>query len=54
MSTIGLEVSDETIQETNIWLKEVMKELGPDRKRAYRATQAVLRPAADADARHLP
>jgi uncharacterized protein (DUF2267 family) len=42
MSMAGLEVFDETIQQTNIWLKEVMEELGPDRKRAYRATRAVL------------
>ena len=42
MSTTGLEVFDETVQQTNIWLKEVMEELGPDRKRAYRATRAVL------------
>lgn len=42
MSATGLEVFDETVQQTNIWLKEVMEELGPDRKRAYRATRAVL------------
>ena len=42
MSAPGLEVFDETVQQTNIWLKEVMEELGPDRKRAYRATRAVL------------
>ena len=42
MSACGLEVFDETVQQTNIWLKEVMEELGPDRKRAYRATRAVL------------
>jgi uncharacterized protein (DUF2267 family) len=38
----GLEVFDETVQQTNIWLKEVMDEVGPDRKRAYRATRADL------------
>lgn len=42
MSMTGLEVFDETVQQTNIWLKEVMEELGPDRQRAYRATRAVL------------
>ena len=42
MSTTGLEVFDEPVQQTSIWLKEVMEELGPDRKRAYRATRAVL------------
>lgn len=42
MSATGLEVFDETLQQTNIWLKEVMEKLGPDRKRAYRATRAVL------------
>jgi uncharacterized protein (DUF2267 family) len=47
MSTTGLEVFDETVQQTNIWLKEVMEELGPDRQRACRATRAVLHPLRD-------
>lgn len=42
MSATGLEVFDKTLQETNIWLKELMEELGPDRQRAYHALRAVL------------
>ncbi len=42
MSATGLEVFDKTLQETNIWLKELMDELGPDRQRAYHALRAVL------------
>lgn len=42
MSATGLPVFDDTIQKTNIWLNEVMDELGPDRQRAYHALRAVL------------
>ena len=42
MSATGLEVFDQTLQKTNIWLKEVGDELGPDRQRAYHALRAVL------------
>jgi uncharacterized protein (DUF2267 family) len=42
MSATGLEVFDETLQKTNIWLKEIMEVLGPDRHRAYQALRAVL------------
>ena len=42
MSATGLQVFDDTIQKTNIWLNEVMDELGPDRQRAYHALRAVL------------
>lgn len=42
MSATGLPVFDDTVQKTNIWLNEVMDELGPDRQRAYRALRAVL------------
>lgn len=42
MSATGLEVFDKTVQETNIWLKEVGEEVGPDRSRAYHALRAVL------------
>lgn len=42
MSTTGLEVFDKTLQTTNIWLKDIMDELGPDRHVAYRALRAVL------------
>lgn len=47
MSATGLPVFDETIQQTNSWLREVMNDLGPDRQRAYRATRAVLRTLRD-------
>ena len=42
MSATGLDVFDKTLQTTNIWLKEIMETLGPDRQRAYRALGAVL------------
>jgi uncharacterized protein (DUF2267 family) len=42
MSSTGLEVFDETLHKTNIWLKEIAHVLGPDRHRAYQALRAVL------------
>ncbi|HET8727616.1 MAG TPA: DUF2267 domain-containing protein [Alphaproteobacteria bacterium] len=42
MSATGLDVFDKTFQTTNIWLNEIMDDLGPDRKRAYHALRAVL------------
>ena len=42
MAFTGLDVFDKTLQKTNIWLDEVMMDLGPDRKIAYRALRAVL------------
>lgn len=42
MSATGLEVFDRTLQTTNIWLKEIMEQMGPDRQRAYHALRAVL------------
>ncbi len=42
MSTTGLEVFDSTIQKTHIWLKEIMGELGCDRRAAYLALRAGL------------
>ena len=43
MSATGLKVFDSTIQTTNIWLDDVMKDLGwNDRHRAYHALRAVL------------
>jgi uncharacterized protein (DUF2267 family) len=47
MSTTGLDVFDKTVQTTNIWLKEIMTELGCDRRHAYRALGAVLRTLRD-------
>ena len=43
MSTTALPVIDKTIQETNLWLKTLMNELGTeDRHDAYGALKAVL------------
>lgn len=42
MSTLGLEVFDRTLQTTNIWLDEIMAELGPDRQIAWKALSTVL------------
>jgi uncharacterized protein (DUF2267 family) len=42
MSVTGLEVFDDTVQKTNIWLKEIEAEIGPDRHRAYVALRGVL------------
>ena len=42
MSATGLEVFDQTLQKTNLWLKAIMEDLGPDRQRAYHALRAVL------------
>lgn len=42
MSATGLEVFDSTVQKTNIWLKDLMEEMGWDRHKAYQALRAVL------------
>jgi uncharacterized protein (DUF2267 family) len=43
MSATGLKAFDTTIQTTNIWLDEIMRELGwHDRQRAWHALRAVL------------
>jgi len=42
MSSTGLEVFDKTVQTTNLWLNEIGKDLGPDRRRCYHALRAVL------------
>jgi uncharacterized protein (DUF2267 family) len=43
MSATGLDVFDRTLQATNIWLDDIMQELGwSDRHRAYHALRAVL------------
>jgi uncharacterized protein (DUF2267 family) len=47
MSTTGLEVFDKTLHTTNLWLKEIAEEIGPDRQRAYHALAAVLRALRD-------
>lgn len=42
MSANGLEVFDKTIQTTNIWLNEIMQDLGPDRQVAWKVLSTVL------------
>ena len=42
MSATGLDVFDQTLQITNIWLDEIMAKLGPDRQVAWHALGAVL------------
>ena len=41
MST-GLDVFDTTVQQTNLWLKDLMERLRLDRKHAYRVLSATL------------
>ena len=46
--TTGLDVFDTTLQETNLWLKDLMGRLGTDdRRRAYRALRATLHAVRD-------
>jgi len=47
MSATGLDVFDKTVQTTNIWLKEIEQELGPDHHVAWHALGAVLRAVRD-------
>jgi uncharacterized protein (DUF2267 family) len=42
MSANGIDVFDKTLQTTNIWLDEIMEDLGPDRKTAWRVLAIVL------------
>ena len=47
MTATGLDVFDRTLQTTHIWLDEIMTELGPERRFAWHALGAVLRPLRD-------
>lgn len=47
MSSTGLDVVDKTVQTTNIWLDEIMAEIGPDRQLAWHALGGVLRTLRD-------
>lgn len=47
MSVNGLDVFDKTIQTTNIWLDDIMNEMGPDRQVAWHVLGAVLRTIRD-------
>lgn len=42
MSANGLDVFDKTVQTTNIWLDEIMADLGPDRQVAWKVLSTVL------------
>ena len=42
MSATGLEVFDKTLQTTNIWLRDIMERLGPDRQLAWKVLSVVL------------
>jgi uncharacterized protein (DUF2267 family) len=58
MSATGLEVFDRTIQLTNIWLDDILRETGwTDRQKAFHALRAVLHTLRDRlpvnDAAHL-
>jgi uncharacterized protein (DUF2267 family) len=47
MSATGLDVFDKTIQTTNIWLDELMADIGPDRQVAWKVLSIVLRTLRD-------
>jgi uncharacterized protein (DUF2267 family) len=47
MSATGLEVFDKTIQTSNIWLDEIMADIGPDRRMAWHVLSVVLRTLRD-------
>lgn len=47
MSGTGLEVFDKTLQTTNTWLDEIMRETGPDRRLARHVLSAVLHAVRD-------
>lgn len=42
MSANGLEVFDKTLHTTNVWLKEIMAVVGPDRHVAWKVLSVVL------------
>jgi uncharacterized protein (DUF2267 family) len=42
MSNTGLEVLDKTLQTTNLWLDDIMQEIGPDRHVAWKVLSVVL------------
>ena len=47
MSATGLDVFDKTLQTTNIWLDDIMAELGPERQLAWHVLGAVLHAVRD-------
>jgi uncharacterized protein (DUF2267 family) len=47
MAATGLDVFDKTLQITNIWLDQLMEDIGPQRNVAWHVLGAVLRPLRD-------
>lgn len=47
MSTTGLDVFGKSVQTTNIWLDEIVRDIGPDRHVAWHVLGAVLRALRD-------
>lgn len=47
MSTTGLDAFDRTVQTTNIWLHEIIDDLGPDHAHAWHVLGGVLRALRD-------
>jgi uncharacterized protein (DUF2267 family) len=47
MSATGLDVFDKTLQTTNIWLNEIMNDIGPDRAVAWKVLSVVLHKTRD-------
>jgi uncharacterized protein (DUF2267 family) len=47
MSAMGLDVFDKSMQTTNIWLKEICEEVGPDRQIAWHVLGSTLRALRD-------
>jgi uncharacterized protein (DUF2267 family) len=47
MSATGLDAFDKTLQTTNIWLKEICEEVGPDRQIAWHVLGTALRALRD-------
>ena len=47
MAATGLDVFDKTLQTTNIWLDDIMEDIGPDRQLAWHLLAAVLRTLRD-------
>jgi uncharacterized protein (DUF2267 family) len=45
--TTGLDVFDTTLQHTNLWLKDLMEDLGVDRRHAYKVLSATLHAVRD-------
>ena len=47
MSATGLDVFDKSLQTTNVWLKEICEDLGPDRQLAWHVLGSTLRALRD-------